>query len=233
MFWVMGLILGARGATGENAGAILIMWVGVVFVSILVHEFGHALTMRYHGESPRVVLYMMGGLAIADSAGWGLQKSSRTPREQIIISAAGPIAGFLLAGLVVATIHAAGGRVFFDFGNVLPDWTISLPSGSSILVYHLVHDLLWVNIFWGLINLLPIYPLDGGQITRELFLLQDPWRGIVRSLWLSTIAGAAVAVMGALFLGSILMALLFGSLAMSSYLALQQHGGGYGGGRPW
>ena len=56
----------------------------------------------------------------------------------------------------------------------------------------MIADLLHVNILWGLVNLLPIYPLDGGQIARELFTLGNPRAGIIQSLQLS--AGAAVLV---------------------------------------
>ena len=57
-----------------------------------------------------------------------------------------------------------------------------------------VGALLQVNILWGLINLLPIYPLDGGQIARELFTLGNVRNGIIQSLRLSTGAAALVAV---------------------------------------
>ena len=63
----------------SDAAVNILIWVAVLFVSILVHEFGHALTMRYFGSEPRVVLYMMGGLAIADSS--GSATSSPTARD--------------------------------------------------------------------------------------------------------------------------------------------------------
>jgi hypothetical protein len=75
-------------------------------------------------------------------------------------------------------------------------------------------------------NLLPVYPLDGGQISRELFLMGDAHGGMEKSLWLSVIVGGCAAVLGLLLLQSLLMALLFGSLAFSSYQILQQYGGG-------
>jgi hypothetical protein len=64
--------------------------------------------------------------------------------------------------------------------------------------------------------------------------MADPWQGLVRCLWLSIITGVAVAVASWLFLDDWFMALLFGSLAISNYLTLQQTSGGGGfGGRPW
>ena len=46
-----------------------------------------------------------------------------------------------------------------------------LRASTIIILFVLVWDLLFVNIFWGLVNLLPVFPLDGGQISRELFQL--------------------------------------------------------------
>ena len=233
LFWLMALLLGASLArdAGDRAGVIVLIWVSVVVVSILVHEFGHALVMRYFKESPRVVLYMMGGLAIADSSPYAVNygNQGRNTREQIIISAAGPIAGFLFAALAVGAVYAFGGAVVFHSPIA---WGIDIQNLNLAILIHL---LLVVNIFWGLINLLPVDPLDGGQIARAVFVQHDPWNGLRRSLWVSVIAGGAAALAGILFTESFLMAILFGSMAFSSYMSLQQMqgGGGFGGGRPW
>ena len=236
-FWLAGVILGA--SSGDSTG--LFIWVGVLFVSIVIHEFGHAFTMRYYGESPRVVLYMMGGLAIADSSAWsvGYGKASRSPQNQILISAAGPGAGFLFAALILIVIVMSGGQV--SFVQSFPffwDFELSIPRADNPYLYRIVDSLLYVNICWGLVNLLPVYPLDGGQISREvcMHMYSD---GVVRSLWLSVFAGGGMAVAGLLFFHQMFIAILFGLLAYSSYMTLQQYrgggGGGYGGfgGRPW
>ncbi len=245
-FWLMCVILGSRSAENNpNAGTDLLIWVVVVLVSILIHELGHAFAMRYFGEAPRVVLYMMGGLATADrqqgfSAG---MSSSRNSNSQILISAAGPFAGFLLAGFTITTIIALGG-VLTTATEPAPgwyvvdiiyflDWYIRIPGETSRELVVLFGNLLWVNIFWGILNLLPVFPLDGGQIARELLSRRDPHNGTVASLWLSFFTAMALAVGGWIYLGSFLMALMFGSLAYSSYKAIQQFGGGGFGGRPW
>jgi membrane-associated protease RseP (regulator of RpoE activity) len=81
-----------------------------------------------------------------------------------------------------------------------------------------------VNIIWGLINLLPIYPLDGGQIARELFTLGNPRKGIIQSLQLSTGAAALVAVY-ALSQREIFLCIMFGILAYGSYQTLGRYRG--------
>jgi membrane-associated protease RseP (regulator of RpoE activity) len=84
-----------------------------------------------------------------------------------------------------------------------------------------VTALLWVNIFWGIINLMPVYPLDGGSVTRNVLLQADPVDGVRKSLWISVIVGALIALMAFFFLRSVFMAILFGFLAFQSYQSLQ------------
>jgi stage IV sporulation protein FB len=81
--------------------------------------------------------------------------------------------------------------------------------------------LLWVNIFWGFINLLPVYPLDGGHIARNVLLQVDPADGVRKSMWVSVVTGALIALFAFFFLRSLYMAILFGFLAFQSYQSLQ------------
>ena len=89
LFWIVTLFLGLAAARRPIRCETLI-WVAVVFVSILVHELGHALMQRYFGGHPWITLYGFGGLASCNDC-------DRSPRSQILISLAGPVAGFLLA----------------------------------------------------------------------------------------------------------------------------------------
>jgi len=77
-----------------------------------------------------------------------------------------------------------------------------------------------VNIFWGVINLMPVYPLDGGNIARNLLVRADPYGGLRKSLRLSLIAGAVVAGIGLILMRSMYVTLLFGFLAFQSYQLL-------------
>ena len=92
-----------------------------------------------------------------------------------------------------------------------------LQSKTSNLV---IADLLQINILWGFINLLPVFPLDGGQIARELFNLQNPRQGAISALQLS--AGTAVLIAAyALLNQRIYLALMFGYLAYGNFQSLQ------------
>jgi stage IV sporulation protein FB len=184
--------------------------------------------MRRFGQSSQVILHMMGGLTVPEQVSWGGGWASvaLTPSQEIYISLAGPGSGFLLAGLVVATAVASGGSIITTalLGFIPLPAAVLLPFGGSILNAFVI-TLLWVNLFWGLINLMPVYPLDGGNVTRYMLLKADPWDGVRKSLWISVIAGILVAVIGFFLLGSVYMAFLFGFLAFQSYQSLQSRAG--------
>lgn len=200
-FWVVILILGMGGLGGGQADPVeTLIWVVVAFISILVHELGHAVLQRRYGGHPWITLYGMGGLSSCDDC-------DRSPVSQILISAAGPIAGFLLAGGILLLIYS----------RLLEP--IASPAVNLAIVY-----LLWINIGWGLLNLLPIYPLDGGRIARELFTLKGNVRqGVVQSLWLSVVLAGVCGVFGLLWLQSLYMLLIFGYLAYVNYQTIQAY----------
>jgi len=233
LFWLISLI---SGLSGMDDPAFLVVWVVVVFVSILIHELGHALMIRRLGRRAHIVLYAMGGLAIEgsdDPYGFDYSSSSgsRTSQEQILISAAGPAAGFALAAVVAALVYATKGRIETVWlHKTIPFFFAIYDTEINRHLLSLINSLLYVNIFWGLMNLLPVIPLDGGQISQAIFTMQDPWQGIVKALWLSVWTGAITAVLGLLVFQSMFLVLLFASLAYSSYMTLRQMTGG---GRGW
>jgi Zn-dependent protease len=228
LFWLVMILLGLRGTPD---GRTLITWVVVGGLSILVHEFGHVGAFAFFGMRARIVLYAFGGLAIADQPTYGRQwtpAGTRDGWQQVAISLAGPAAGFLLAGVVVAGLFLSGtSSYFFSFKiGVGPE----IDNDRLALA---VNVLLYVNLAWGLLNLMPLYPLDGGHVARELLLMVDSRTGIRRSLMLSIATGvvSAVGVLLWLRVDGIIPAVMFGSLAYSSYAALRQYnafGGGYG-----
>jgi stage IV sporulation protein FB len=236
LFWVATFLLTLQGNLKDWDGKAAVIWVGTVFVSIMVHEFGHAFAFRRYQCEPRVVLYWLGGLAIPD-----LTYTVQPPegRQHILVSAAGPAAGFVLAAVIAGLLYALGWNVAFF------DWTIGRGDPvPNLSAYYLFYYLLQVNIVWGLVNLLPVYPLDGGQISRELFTMRFGTEGVVPSLKLSLATGIVAAVASLMWLGreGVFPAVLFGSLAYASYATLKQDGGfgggyggsgGYGGGRDW
>jgi Zn-dependent protease len=224
LFWLIALLFGATAGNLIN----LLIWVIAVFVSILIHEMGHSLAMRRYGQDSYIVLHIWGGLAVPGSPRVGGRWNSvlLRPMQHVFISLAGPLAGFLLAALILVSVAASGGVIFMTYlFGVLPFPMAAIPNGDTV-VNSAVGAFLWINILWGLINLMPIYPLDGGQVARQLLVQSNPSQGVRQSLWLSVISGALVAVIGATMFGSMYMALMFGMLAFQSYQALQDRGGG-------
>lgn len=206
-FWLTTLLLGMRGEKADPAETLI--WVGVVFVSILVHEFGHAIMQRFYGGRPRITLHGFGGLASCGDC-------DRRPRSQIIISLAGPVAGFVFAAFIVAILYARQRLVGFRLEFIPVVWKQFESWRMNVLVF----DLFYVNIWWGLVNLLPIYPLDGGQISRQLFLLWNPWKGVLYSLYVSAAVAVLVAA-SAVLNNDIYLALLFGYLAFGNFQSIQ------------
>ncbi|HCB01052.1 MAG TPA: hypothetical protein DEP19_01605 [Anaerolineae bacterium] len=216
LFWVIALLLG----TGSTNLLLIAIAIFVIFVSILVHELGHAFAFRRFGQDSYIILHMMGGLAVPESSPYG-ENVRLTPNQNIFISLAGPIAGFLLALVVILLGIGLGGQLVFSvFFRFLPIPAVVLPYEFGMLdrVFALF---VFINFFWGLINLLPVFPLDGGNVARYTLIQTDPINGLRNSLWLSVITGAIIAIAGFVLLGSIYMAFLFGYLAFQSYQALQ------------
>ena len=117
------------------------------------------------GQAAHVVLYHFGGLAIPEA--WG--RRHLRPLQRLLVSAAGPLAQLALAAAVVAVLKVAGYCVPFPLRSGRGD-ARALHGGrrfASPLAFAFVDFLLYVNVFWPLLNLVPVPPLDGGQIVRE------------------------------------------------------------------
>jgi Zn-dependent protease len=146
-FWVTSVLLALPTLSSSSAprsvvASVVAIWVAVVLLSVLVHEYGHAFAMKRHGIEPAITLYAMGGLTF---------NRSRVPLsrlDHVIVSLAGPFAGFALGGLSYALQRL---------------WPHGV-AGRSPLAEVFLHDMLWVNLGWGLINLLPVLPFDGGHV---------------------------------------------------------------------
>lgn len=204
LFWLIGLVLGLGVA--DRSLLALAAWMVAFFVSILVHELGHALALMAFRQRPWITLYGFGGLTSHDPSLGGRRPGAL---GEILISLAGPAAGFLLAGLVFALL------------SVMPaDRTLS----ASMEV--LLGAMLGINIFWGILNLMPVYPLDGGQVAREVLCLFSPRRGVRWSLALSMVVAVGLAVVAAMR-GSWIMALFFLAMAVGNFQAMQQERSGW------
>lgn len=152
--------------TGVSSAGVIAALAGVIFVSVLVHELGHAFAARATGAQPAIELHLIGGLT-----------AYRPPRplsrlEQIGISLAGPMAGFALAGVTFGIAHAL-------------DVSFAHPSENPVVFFTVA-----ANLFWGVVNLLPVLPLDGGMVMQNLI----PGNEATRARWAAIFSIVAAAV---------------------------------------
>src|SRR6185369_330143 len=123
--------------------AYALVWIPVIFISILFHELAHAGTIAMFGYgSSHVILGGMGGVTI--------NERKARPWHDMLISAAGPLSSFALAWICRLIYNGV------PFAQQDPMLRVLLP-----LMY-------WAGIVWGIFNLLPIPPLDGGKAFRNL-----------------------------------------------------------------
>jgi len=196
-FVFVAALLGYR--TG-NAIAV-VQWVGVVFVSVLFHELGHALVARRSGYRPWIELHGMGGLT-------HLERVATTPpatwASDLAIALAGPFFGLALGASVWAAAHAFPVVAEHEAARAI------------------IADLLWANVGWSLLNLLPMLPWDGGLASRALLRRLFPRHGELMSYGLSVVV-ASTGFLLALYSRSLWMGYLAGRALIDSLLMLRRY----------
>lgn len=173
-FWVFSAVL---GWDWFNQGlSYLLMWIVCFFVSILLHEFGHVFMGRAFGSHGHIVLYGFGGLAIGSN-----NLSRRWQRIAVLL--AGPGIQLVLWALV-----KYGGWALLV--KIAPH----LEEGRLLLLLAGWEMLVLMNLAWAVLNLLPIWPLDGGQITREVCEAVQGRRGMTTALTISIVVSGTLAI---------------------------------------
>ena len=221
LFWLLTLLL-----SGLGNPIFVILWVLAVLLCILLHELGHAVVMRAYGYYPSIVLYSFGGLAIPQPGRYGVRRPG--PWGDMLIAFAGPASGFILAAVLVLGLHYVGGYPLMIFDSSWRD-VVPLVIVPNVYLTLFLHDIFYVTVMWGLVNLLPIYPLDGGQIAQQIFVLTNPQDAIRPSLILSVIIGGLMAVIALMHWQSTMqwqdfyLVVFFGWLSYSNYTTLQSH----------
>ncbi len=175
-FWVVAGLIGYFNAL-SFVGTLI--WIGVIFVSVLVHEFGHALTAALFGLEPKIELVAFGGLTY--------HQGDKLPFwKQFFIVLDGPLFGFLLFGIA----------------------TYILPYTSGIW-FAIVRPFQWINLIWTILNLLPILPMDGGQLMRIVLEGFFGIKGFKYSLLISAIFALFGSLVFFLYQGFLIGALFF------------------------
>ena len=190
IFWLTGVIICWRAYQADPP--MLMMAVAAVFLSVLIHELGHATMTRLFGWPSEIVLGFFGGYATTARTSTG---------RNLAVLFAGPGAGFALAALAFVALRV---------GVEMPE-----------RVRATVEFLEFINIAWSLLNLIPVLPLDGGQIAREILVWFSPRRGEQWAMLLSAVVGAVAAAAGYILLHQMFLAIFFGLFAYQNFTGWQ------------
>ena len=193
IFWLTGIFI--VWGPYQDDPPMLMMAVAAVFISVLVHELGHATMTRLYGWPSEIVLGFFGGYATTARTSTG---------RNLVVLFAGPVAGFLLAAAAYAGL-------------------LGLGRGEDVSqrIVQTLGFLVFINVAWSVLNLVPVLPLDGGQIAREILVWFNPRRGEQRAMLLSAVVGAVAAVAGYTLLGQTFLGILFGLFAYQNFASWQ------------
>jgi len=144
------------GTTNSTPGRVLAL-VGIIFGAVVLHELGHALVAMREGLHPKaIILLPIGGITLLEDSQPAAPTGQATWKRDVRIALAGP-----LINIVVALAGAAIALSKFPEAQL---WAI-----PHVHSNHLLRSLVWANLYLGLFNLLPAYPMDGGHVLRALF----------------------------------------------------------------
>lgn len=161
------------GMVGYVYGAVLAIF---LFACVLLHELGHSVTaMRYGIKVKDITLTPIGGVA-------QLTRMPENPKQELVITAAGPAVNFVIAALLLPVVLTLSG-----FHTGLESWLFLF----GISLKGMVTYLCIANLALGLFNLLPAFPLDGGRILRATLSL---WLGEGRATRIAVGVGQVLAI---------------------------------------
>ncbi|MDE3055259.1 MAG: M50 family metallopeptidase [Verrucomicrobiota bacterium] len=185
LFWVVAALI---GWTFSYTLVGTLIWIGIVFISVLIHEFGHALTALLFRQKTEIRLVALGGLT-----------SYEGPRlrfwQQFLITFNGPLFGFFL----------------FLGATFLLSLHVATPPFTAIL-----RAIQVANLFWTVVNLLPILPMDGGQLLRIALEAAFGVKGFKASLLIGAIL-ATVLALGCFVIRAFLAGAIFFLFAFESF----------------
>jgi len=185
------------GWSGDSYWAVALVASVLLFVSVLVHEFAHALVAKRQGiEVKSVTLFLLGGVA-------SIEKDPSSPGREAAMAGAGPLASFAIGGASLAV---------FAFAT-LPEVV------AAVFLY-----LALANIILAVFNLLPGFPLDGGRVLRAVIwrVSGDQRRATRGAAWTGVVFGygfigiGVLQLLGGSGLGGLWLAFIGWFLAQAS-----------------
>src|SRR3569833_983736 len=195
--WIFAASYASNGKAAAFDGLAFMV---LLFLCVLLHEFGHIFTARAFGvATPYVTLLPIGGVA-------QLERIPEEPWEEFLIAIAGPLVNIAIAIILVLA-----------FGAALQP---SAASAVDNMAIPLVNRLAAVNVFLALCNLIPAFPMDGGRVLRALLASRF---GVVRATEIAASVGQFVAFalgfIGLLYIPILIFIAIFDYLAATSICA--------------
>ena len=159
LIWA-GLSFGVFQNGGLEGAIYGILVTSLVFLIVVLHELGHSIAAQYYKiPVKQIILLPIGGVA-------QLEEIPEEPRKELVIAVAGPLVNFILA-IVLVLLAPLLGQTLSGSGLLSLTETLGELSFSSIFYYVFI-----TNLFIGVFNLIPAYPMDGGRILRAFLATQ-------------------------------------------------------------
>ncbi len=183
-FWVLAALIGWLSTSNL---LLTVVWMAVIFISVLVHEYGHASAALFFGQKATINLVALGGATQREGAKIKLW-------QEFLVVLNGPIFGFLLCALA------------FSLQKIFAE-------SLSPMIFYTLSIAVYINFFWTIFNLLPVHPLDGGKLVQivleAMFGVPGIKFAVIASLFLSFILGLLSFAYGFFFIGSLFFFLMF------------------------
>ncbi len=154
--WVVFLEL-KSGGTFYNA-AMSTVFIVLIFVCVVMHEFGHILTARKFGvRTKKITLLPIGGVASMDTI-------PENPKQELLIALAGPAVNIAIAMVLLLFIKVS---FFFEQDSNQLENLVSHVTSQNLLIY-----LFSANIALAVFNFIPAFPMDGGRVLRAILAMK-------------------------------------------------------------
>jgi len=186
LFLLIFLFFTGTATQDANAAARVLGLVGIIFGSVVLHELGHALVARGSGiPAKAIILLPIGGVTVLDEA-HAVPDPVNAWQRDVRVAIAGPLVNLLISGISALLLLIA-----------IPHF--SLTARPLLDSNALLRSIVWANLYLGLFNLLPAYPMDGGRVLRALFSRRvDMVRATQRAVRIGNVFSILIIMVGML-----------------------------------